>query len=618
MLISNKSLDSHETKFFIEKYVWNFKNTEKYKDSRYALLSVNSFLNKKFFKPPKLFEWKIITNDIHKENLLNALFAFQNKSDKFDVLKRIVKHIIMPNQLYKGKDMKVFYAEFHKSIEYSLLKMFLKALNGNINSIGYILDHILYENKSSIQTILWNYPTKDSKMEAHISRNIGTFKEKINNDFRQFIVKLVRKSHNEGILDFIDNYEFDKILFMMFFGKSHNMKLFDKELKQFSKIDEKVLDLIKLLWTEKIVPDLSVLYNENKQPNNLDSKGFKLEINKFKASEASIISENSNVFKNIIEHDEALEKYDDDLMKEEYKFEKTENGFSVDGLKFFQTVLQCIHQDLDSVHIITKMLISLFKDIPDAMALINSVFYLSKEKYKKIFNVMPILVKLRLLSKYSHSKDNIEKKRESFRAADPLVEGAAALLNVIIIILYKNIYFFRTDLQREKVYTMLNTLESYNKNRDYGNKMFNNIDKQTDFILLILGLSKSHLELIQSFASQIGWFDQKAIDLFSIFKKYKDTIFRNGISNIPKFSKQLISDALRSAVNVEATEVREEIKKALTGGMKDVVNIAKENVANLSKAAKAQMLKVSKLVPENVALKSKIKINIVYESCALK
>ena len=93
MLISNKSLDSHETKFFIEKYVWNFKNTEKYKDSRYALLSVNSFLNKKFFKPPKLFEWKIITNDIHKENLLNALFAFQNKSDKFDVLKRIVKHI---------------------------------------------------------------------------------------------------------------------------------------------------------------------------------------------------------------------------------------------------------------------------------------------------------------------------------------------------------------------------------------------------------------------------------------------------------------------------------------------------------------------------------------------
>ena len=82
-------------------------------------------------------------------------------------------------------------------------------------------------------------------------------------------------------------------------------------------------------------------------------------------------------------------------------------------------------------------------------------------------------------------------------------------------------------------------------------------------------------------------------------------VFRNGVSNIPKFSKKLISESLRSAVNLETSEINEQIKKALNDGTKDVINIAKENVANLSKAAKEQMKKVIKMTPENIGIKCK-------------
>ena len=58
-------------------------------------------------------------------------------------------------------------------------------------------------------------------------------------------------------------------------------------------------------------------------------------------------------------------------------------------------------------------------------------------------------------------------------------------------------------------------------------------------------------------------------------------------------------------MNLEATEAKEEIKKALAGGMKDVISVAKENASNLSKAAKEQAKRVSKLMPDNLHIQSR-------------
>ena len=360
LLIASRILDGDDTKAFIEKHVFNLNNIDKYRDPRFALISTNLFLGKSFTKPPRLFEWTMITNDVLKPNLLKALFEFQNTNNKFDILKRIVKNIIIPNQLFSKKDPKEFLDEFHNTIEYSVLKMFLSALNGNLNSIGYCSDHIFYENKSSIMTIMWSYPTKDAKMKAHVSRKSKKFDLKLTHDFKQFIVKIIRKSHNEHILDFIDEHELDKILFILLFGKSHNMKFFNENIKEISFVDKDILKLIKHLCTEKVIPDLSVLFDKIKHSFNINQSDttFMLKVDNFKPSAQSIISDNDNVFRNAVEHDEMLTKYDDSLMKDEFNYEKTDEGFSVDGLKFIQIILQWVHKDLDSVHKVIKNVVA--------------------------------------------------------------------------------------------------------------------------------------------------------------------------------------------------------------------------------------------------------------------
>lgn len=189
------------------------------------------------------------------------------------------------------------------------------------------------------------------------------------------------------------------------------MKFFHQDLKEITFVDKDILKFIKILWTENIIPDLSPIFNKIKHTFDIDenSTTFTLKLNNFKGSDQAIILENRHIFRNTNEIDDILTKYDDLQMKEEFNFEKTDDGISVDGLKFIQVILQWIHKDLDNVHKVIKMLLPLFQDIPEANALVNSILYLSKDKYKKIFNVMPTLVKLILLSKYTFSKETNDK-----------------------------------------------------------------------------------------------------------------------------------------------------------------------------------------------------------------
>ena len=93
---------------------------------------------------------------------------------------------------------------------------------------------------------------------------------------------------------------------------------------------------------------------------------------------------------------------------------------------------------------------------------------------------------------------------------------------------------------------------------------------------------------------------------FNIFWKYRDTIFRNGVLNIPKFSDSFLSDLMYSTIKPNVSNVKDEIKRAIRYGMNDVITLAKENVSDLSKAAKEQLKKVNKLAPKDLLIKSKI------------
>ena len=81
--------------------------------------------------------------------------------------------------------------------------------------------------------------------------------------------------------------------------------------------------------------------------------------------------------------------------------------------------------------------------------------------------------------------------------------------------------------------------------------------------------------------------------------------FRNGVSNLPKL-KKLSSDHLNSAASIEAAEAKETLRKALKDGDTDIITIAKKNISSLSKAAKDQIDKVGKMMPEDININGKI------------
>ena len=219
----------------------------------------------------------------------------------------------------------------------------------------------------------------------------------------------------------------------------------------------------------------------------------------------SIFDKAQGVFKNITQSDDLMMKPKDKIFfSNEFGFELTNDEIKVDSLRFIKAMLQCIHKDLNLIGKIVKMVTPLYQKIPEANALINSIFFLSKERYHKIFNVMPVLVKLILISRFEQLKEDYEKKKIEFKLSDNLVNSAVGVLNCIIIMLYKNKYFFSMSLQRSKIVDMLIALQDNEKDFNSGAPQIKEIQKLADFILLILGLGKFHLELVKNFANQIG------------------------------------------------------------------------------------------------------------------
>ena len=493
--------------------------------------------------------------------------------------------------------------------------MYIAGLYGNINYIGYVSDHIFYQNQLNLWSILWCFRNDDESIKEYLDTDNSLIDLKIFYDYRKFIESLVFHSlHDVTILEYIYKFEIDKLIFMLLGGNTWDFAFFHEEIINITIIDKDILQTIKSLWNDSQIPDLSNLFlkwlpeiQKSLSGNGLPSdNNFQINIKYFNPMNKSIFDKAQGVFKNITQSDDLMMKPKDKIFfSNEFGFELTNDEIKVDSLRFIKAMLQCIHKDLNLIGKIVKMVTPLYQKIPEANALINSIFFLSKERYHKIFNVMPVLVKLILISRFEQLKEDYEKKKIEFKLSDNLVNSAVGVLNCIIIMLYKNKYFFSMSLQRSKIVDMLIALQDNEKDFNSGAPQIKEIQKLADFILLILGLGKFHLELVKNFANQIGWFDKKATDLFNIFWKYKEVVFRNGVSNIPKFSKKLISESLRSAVNLETSEINEQIKKALNDGTKDVINIAKENVANLSKAAKEQMKKVIKMTPENIGIKCK-------------
>lgn len=133
------------------------------------------------------------------------------------------------------------------------------------------------------------------------------------------------------------------------------------------------MNTIKSLCVDKCIPDLSTIFQKllsftgNNDKFDLDTfeESFPLSIHNIKPNKISIFAKSDTEIKEAIHSNDLIIKDSDfEYIKEDFKYEQTDEGFKVDSLKFIKTVLQCVHHDLDSMKKIIKMMIPLFRNIP--------------------------------------------------------------------------------------------------------------------------------------------------------------------------------------------------------------------------------------------------------------
>ena len=175
------------------------------------------------------------------------------------------------------------------------------------------------------------------------------------------------------------------------------------------------------------------------------------------------------------------------------------------------------------------ILIFLLDNIPEAKSLINWALTLSSDNIKTILKVTPYLIRKVLLSKLNYKNDmpreDLEKLKEEVRNNELMLKPAAEWIKFVMIVFNKNKMLINFNDEREIIKSMWTTLSEFEDVSKSNNKWIKDIQKQADFILLILGLSKCQFEYIKPFASQIGLFNEKVEKLFDILLKYKDVIF---------------------------------------------------------------------------------------------
>ena len=104
--------------------------------------------------------------------------------------------------------------------------------------------------------------------------------------------------------------------------------------------------------------------------------------------------------------------------------------------------------------------------------------------------------------------------------------------------------------------------------------------------------------MISTLANELRVFDNKVKELFAIFMKYKDIIFRNRVVGLPPLKKNLIEAQLKQGLNLAADQAKRAINDTLKQGKSVVADVAQIGATKMSKAAKAKMEKLSKIAPK--------------------
>ena len=282
-------------------------------------------------------------------------------------------------------------------------------------------------------------------------------------------------------------------------------------------------------------------------------------------------------------------------LKYEYDYQILDSGVRLSAPKLFKLAFKALKNDSDATNDLVAIVSPLLRNLPGGISLYKIVSNLSKNNLEKTMSVMPTLVRIMLLTKFDFNQNiteaEIKERIEQLKFTEPLINGVVSWINALILLINKSTTHLDLSLYQSIFLKMMSCLEKYEIERKANVRIVQNPIWQAKFMLMILGLWRKNFEMIHTFASEVGCFDAKVKELFSIFLKYKDIIFRNGAIGLPPIKKKLIDSQLKQGVSSQAKST---LFKSLTKDGSNMMNdLARSGGGKLSKAAKAQIDKVS-------------------------
>ena len=214
----------------------------------------------------------------------------------------------------------------------------------------------------------------------------------------------------------------------------------------------------------------------------------------------------------------------------------------------------------------------LLREIPGGIIIIyNIISNLSKNDISKVISIMPNLVRIMLLTKFdlnlNLTDEKIEEKIKQLRFTETLIEGAVAWISSLVILINKNTAQFTIEYYKKIFNNMMKTLEKYEDEVDSEIRIVKNAMRPGNIIIMILGLWRGDFELIGVLASEIGWFDGKVKELYLIFNKYKDIIFRIGVIGLPELRSHLTEAQIKQGLNLAADLAKKALKDITSKGL---------------------------------------------------
>ena len=420
------------------------------------------------------------------------------------------------------------------------------------------------------------------------------------------------------IIETMYEYDIHILIFLCISQNFNKVSYFSNLYLNFKFIDYDLLYTIYYLWSSKdYMPNLREFFTKSKQmlTNKYkleivdDYYYFPIEIKNFKIPNLAALEKAKDLLKPLMIYDvnSIIEEGKLKQFEYEYNYLITNDGITISAPGLFQILFKALRKDTEAIRDIISIVCPLLRDIPGAVVIFNIISSLTKSEINKVINMMPNLVRIMLLTKLNLSTNlsekEIEEKIKQLQFTESLVEGVVAWISSLVMLINKNTSQFDIEFFKEIFVKMFNALKKYEDEVGAQSNLAKSALKQANFILMILGLWRGNFDMIASLASEIGVFDGKVKELFSIFAKYKDIIFRNGVVGLPPLRKNIIEAQLKQGLNLAADQAKRALDDALKQGKSMVKDLAKSGEATMSKAARTQMEKLAKIVPGSAQLK---------------